>query len=168
MPRDLAGKHGGRTNQLFLETMPSLLPPQRCFLGFRATSPRICRQPLFLLCLTVTLTTLDRWTNKFSIISAQRPDGSWWNDALLDNVQFPISTSPPSFLTEFYYWKKSFSTQFFWSSFGVHSVKDPELSLQQLGSLLWLGFSPWLRNFHMLWVWPKKKRNNFSHVCFIS
>ena len=27
-------------------------------------------------------------------------------------------------------------------------------------SLLWFGFDLWLRNFHMLWVWPKKKDPN--------
>ena len=35
-------------------------------------------------------------------------------------------------------------------------VKDPVLSLQQLGSLLWHRFNPWTRNFHMLWMWLKK------------
>ena len=23
---------------------------------------------------------------------------------------------------------------------------------------LWLGLDPWLKNFHMPWVWPKKKK----------
>ena len=32
----------------------------------------------------------------------------------------------------------------------VHQVKDPALSLQRLGSLLWCGFDPWPLNFHML------------------
>ena len=36
-------------------------------------------------------------------------------------------------------------------------VKDPALSLQWLGSLLWHGFSPWPGNFHMVWARPKKK-----------
>ena len=31
-------------------------------------------------------------------------------------------------------------------------VKDPVLSLQRLGSLLWCGFDPWPWNFHMPWV----------------
>ena len=35
-------------------------------------------------------------------------------------------------------------------------VKDPAFSLQQLVSLLWLGFSLWPGNFCMLWVWQKK------------
>ena len=35
-------------------------------------------------------------------------------------------------------------------------VKDPVLSLLWAGSLLWLWFNPWPRNFCMLWVWPKK------------
>lgn len=38
----------------------------------------------------------------------------------------------------------------------AQQVKDPVLSLQQLGSLLWLRFKPWLGDFHMLQVWPKK------------
>ena len=31
-------------------------------------------------------------------------------------------------------------------------VKDPVLSVQWLKSLLWHGFNPWTRNFHMLQV----------------
>ena len=34
------------------------------------------------------------------------------------------------------------------SFFVVQQVKDPELSLQWLRSLLWFGFHPWPRNFH--------------------
>ena len=40
----------------------------------------------------------------------------------------------------------------------VQHVKDPALSLQQLGSLLWHGFAPWPGNFHMLQMQPKKKQ----------
>ena len=47
----------------------------------------------------------------------------------------------------------------FKSSLVIQWVKDPALSVQQLGSLLWLGFNPWPRNLHMPWVWPVKKRN---------
>ena len=36
-------------------------------------------------------------------------------------------------------------------------VKDPVVSLQWLELLLWRGFDPWPRNFHMLGVRPKKK-----------
>ena len=36
-------------------------------------------------------------------------------------------------------------------------VKDPALSLQQLGLLLWHGFDPWPGNFRMPQVRPKKK-----------
>ena len=36
-------------------------------------------------------------------------------------------------------------------------VKDPVLSLQQLGSLLRCGFDPWPRNFHMLQLQPKRQ-----------
>ena len=44
-------------------------------------------------------------------------------------------------------------------------VKDLVLSLQRL-SLLWCGFDPWLGNFHLIQVWPKKEREkeNHSHV----
>ena len=38
----------------------------------------------------------------------------------------------------------------------VQWVKDLAWSLQQLGLLLWRGFSPWLRNFHMPPAWPKE------------
>lgn len=34
-------------------------------------------------------------------------------------------------------------------------VKDPMLSPQWIGSLLWQGFYPWPTNFNMPWVWPK-------------
>ena len=46
------------------------------------------------------------------------------------------------------------------SSFSVQQVKDPVLSLQQLGSLLWHGFDLWPRNFHMAWVCQKKTNKN--------
>ena len=45
-----------------------------------------------------------------------------------------------------------------WSSLVVQWVKDPALSLQRLGSLLWCGFSPCLRNFHMLNAGQKNKK----------
>ena len=35
-------------------------------------------------------------------------------------------------------------------------MKDLVLSLLWLGSLLWLEFDPWPRNFCMLWVPPRK------------
>ena len=37
-------------------------------------------------------------------------------------------------------------------------VKDPALSLQWLGSLLWCRFDPWPRDFHMPWTWPKQNK----------
>ena len=43
------------------------------------------------------------------------------------------------------------------SSLLVPWVKDLALSLQQLGSLLWCGFSPLPGNFHTPQVWPKKR-----------
>ena len=42
-------------------------------------------------------------------------------------------------------------------------VKDPALSVQWLGSLLWQGFHPWPQNFCMLWVQPKTKQKNLNH-----
>ena len=44
-----------------------------------------------------------------------------------------------------------------WSSPMVQRVKDPELSLQLLGSLLWRRFKPWPRKLHMTQVQPNKK-----------
>ena len=40
----------------------------------------------------------------------------------------------------------------------VQQVKDPALSLQWFGLLLWHRFDPWLENFHMPRAWPKKKK----------
>ena len=48
--------------------------------------------------------------------------------------------------------------------FLAQQVKDSALSLQRQGSLLWPGFDPWPRNFHMLWVWPKKKKKKFIEL----
>ena len=39
----------------------------------------------------------------------------------------------------------------------AQQVKDQELSLQQLRSLLWCSFEPWPRNFHIPWMWAKKE-----------
>ena len=44
----------------------------------------------------------------------------------------------------------------YWSSPVAQQVKDPVLLLQWLGSLLWYGFSPWPRKFHMPQMQPKK------------
>ena len=38
----------------------------------------------------------------------------------------------------------------------AQQVKDLVFSPQQLRSLPWYGFDPWLGNFHMLWELPKK------------
>ena len=46
----------------------------------------------------------------------------------------------------------------------VQWVKDPTLSVQWLGSLLWLGFDPRPENFHMPWMWPKKFQSLFQSV----
>lgn len=41
----------------------------------------------------------------------------------------------------------------------VLRVKDPALSLWQLGLLLWYGFNPWPGNFHTVpRAWQKKKK----------
>ena len=45
----------------------------------------------------------------------------------------------------------------FWNSLLVQWVKDLVLSLQHLGLLLWHGFEPFPRNFHMLQAWPPQK-----------
>ena len=39
-------------------------------------------------------------------------------------------------------------------------VKDPALSLQWLGPLLWRMFNPWPRNFHMPQAQPGKKKKS--------
>ena len=48
----------------------------------------------------------------------------------------------------------------------VQLVKDPVLSLQQLGSLLWHKLHPWPGRFHMPWVWPKKKKEELINRAF--
>ena len=63
---------------------------------------------------------------------------------LLRNLQDPVQMKMPSP----------------WSSLVVQQVKDLALSLQWLWSLLWHGFDPWPRNFHMPQVWPKIKIKN--------
>ena len=42
------------------------------------------------------------------------------------------------------------------SSLVAQQVKDPELLVLWLGSLLPYIFDPWPRKFCMSWVWPKK------------
>ena len=41
----------------------------------------------------------------------------------------------------------------------VQQVKDLMLFLKLLWLLLWFGFSPWPRNFHILWGIARKKEN---------
>jgi len=43
------------------------------------------------------------------------------------------------------------------SSLVAKWVKDPAMSQQWLRWLLWCGLDRWPGDFHMLWVWPKKK-----------
>ena len=61
------------------------------------------------------------------------------------------------------------------SSLVAQLVKDPALSLQRLRSLLWCGFDPSLKNFHMLWAGPKEKQKqkqtahaHMSKICTLS
>lgn len=42
-------------------------------------------------------------------------------------------------------------------------VKDAALSLQRLGLLLWLGFSPWPRNLHVPGVSQNKTKSTPPH-----
>ena len=44
------------------------------------------------------------------------------------------------------------------SSLVAQQVKDPLLSLQWLGSLLWYRVDPWPGNFHLPQAWAKKKK----------
>ena len=46
------------------------------------------------------------------------------------------------------------------SSIVAQQVKNPVLSLQWLGSLLWHMFNPWLGNFHILWACGNKTKQN--------
>ena len=43
---------------------------------------------------------------------------------------------------------------------GLKNLVLPQLSCRLQ---LWLRFSPWPRNFHMLWAQPKQKRKQSSH-----
>ena len=54
-----------------------------------------------------------------------------------------------------------------WSSSMVQWVKDPTLSLQWLGSLLWHGFDPWLGNFICHRQGQKKKKVSYSELPLI-
>ena len=54
----------------------------------------------------------------------------------------------------------------------VQCVKNLALSLQWLGLLLWCGFDPWPKNFHMPQAQPKKRerasaraRTNQTKIC---
>ena len=58
------------------------------------------------------------------------------------------------------------------SSLLAQRIKDPMLSLQWLGWLLWHGFNPWPRNFHTPRVRPKesyiaqRQKNRLKHNFF--
>lgn len=60
-------------------------------------------------------------------------------------------------LLSLYTWKPVPCGVLLWLSM----YKDPALSLQWLGSLLWREFDPWPESFHMLQVWSKKEKKNF-------
>ena len=45
----------------------------------------------------------------------------------------------------------------------AQQVKDLAWSLRRPRSLLWFGFDPWPGNFHVPWLWTKK-RNKFKKV----
>ena len=52
-----------------------------------------------------------------------------------------------------------------WSSLMAQQAKDL-VSLLQLRSLLWHGFKSWPRNFCILWMQPRKKKNcYFYEIC---
>ena len=48
------------------------------------------------------------------------------------------------------------------SSLEAQWLKDPALSLQWLGSLLWHGLDPWPGNFHMLKTGLKGKKKRME------
>ena len=50
------------------------------------------------------------------------------------------------------------------NSLVAQGVKDPALSLQRLGTLLWHRLDPWLRNFHMPGAWQKKKKSGEKQI----
>ena len=53
-----------------------------------------------------------------------------------------------------------------WSSLVAQWVKDPGLSLQHLGSLLWRGFDPWPGNFqHATGATPPQKKEKETVFC---
>ena len=41
---------------------------------------------------------------------------------------------------------------------GGLAVKGPDGVTTMAWVLLWCGFDPWPRNFHMMWVWPKTNK----------
>ena len=50
------------------------------------------------------------------------------------------------------------------SSFCGSAVKDPVLSLLQLGLLLWCEFNAWPKNFHMQRTQPPPQKNIYTYV----
>ena len=55
-------------------------------------------------------------------------------------------------------WVKNPAEVWVWFPTRHRGLKDPALVWLQNRSQLWLVFSPWPRNFHMLWVRPLKKK----------
>ena len=58
--------------------------------------------------------------------------------------------------------------QYHRSSLVAQQVKDPLLSLGWFRSLLWYGFNPWPRNFHMPWTWTKKREREREKQCIFA
>lgn len=59
-----------------------------------------------------------------------------------------------------YIYNKIHKRNVYWSSLVTQWAGDPELSLQQLGWLLWNKFDPWPRNFWMPKVQQTKTKNS--------
>ena len=49
------------------------------------------------------------------------------------------------------------------NSLEAQQVRDPALSVLWFKLLPWHGFNPWSRNFHMPWIWTKKKEVILTH-----
>ena len=47
-------------------------------------------------------------------------------------------------------------------------VKDLASSLQWLELVLWVGFDPWPKNFHIWQAWQKNKKERCIHLMFVA
>ena len=50
----------------------------------------------------------------------------------------------------------------------VQWVKDLTSSLQWLELVLWVGFDPWPKNFHIWQAWQKNKKERCIHLMFVA